>query len=94
MGRGIYRDMGCPGSLHRRGRNCENHARRRQLGAVRAWARAAGVREARIARVLRVRSEVDMLAAIPASGWARRGCGRVLLIQAKLGVVMARSGGG
>jgi hypothetical protein len=37
--------------------------------------------------------EVDMLAAIPASGWARRGCGRVLLFQAKLGVVLAWSGG-
>jgi hypothetical protein len=36
--------------------------------------------------------EVDMLAAIPASGWARRGCCRVLLFQAKLGVVLAWSG--
>jgi hypothetical protein len=48
----------------------------------------------RIKRVLRGSGEVDTLAAIPASGWARRGCGRVLLIQAKLVVVMARSGGG
>jgi hypothetical protein len=48
----------------------------------------------RDARVLRVRSEVDMLAASPASYRARRGCGRVLLIKAKLEVVLARSGGG
>ena len=34
-----------------------------------------------------------MRAAIPASGWARRGCSRVLLVQAKLGVATARSGG-
>jgi hypothetical protein len=37
--------------------------------------------------------EVDIDTAIPVSGWARRGCCRVLLFQAKLGVALARSGG-
>jgi hypothetical protein len=36
--------------------------------------------------------EVDMLAAIPASGWARRGCCRVLLCQAMRLAATARSG--
>ena len=47
----------------------------------------------REAWVLRGSGKVDMLAAIPASVGARRGCSRVLLVQAKLGVATARSGG-
>jgi hypothetical protein len=47
----------------------------------------------RVEQGSRGRVVVDMLAASPASGWARRGCGRVLLVQAKLGVVLAWSGG-
>jgi hypothetical protein len=45
------------------------------------------------ARVLWGREEVDMRAASPASCRARRRCCRVLLVQAKLEVVLARSGG-